>query len=96
MILIYLCLCLAYDEPTVSTVFSPGDEDSKYYRIPAIVTAPNGSLVTATDKRKVTLTDLPNPIDVVVKTSHDGGLTWGPTKLIAGNNPKGCGLFEVD
>lgn len=91
MLLIYLCLCLAYDEPTVSTVFSPGDEDSKYYRIPAIVTAPNGSLVTATDKRKVTLTDLPNPIDVVVKTSHDGGLTWGPTKLIAGNNPKGYG-----
>lgn len=91
MFLILLSLVRAYEDPITVTLFSPGDEGSKYYRIPAIVTAKNGSLVTSTDKRKNTQVDLPNPIDVVVKTSHDGGLTWGPTKLVAGNNPKGYG-----
>lgn len=91
MFLCLLCFCLTYDEPTISTVFGPGDEGSKYYRIPAIVCAPNGSLITASDKRINNDGDLPNQIDVVVKTSHDGGLTWGPTKVIAAGNPKGYG-----
>ena len=91
MIFLFLYLCLSYDEPTVVTLFKPGDEGSKYYRIPSIVCAPNGSLITATDKRINNDGDLPNNIDVVVKTSHDGGLTWGPTKVIASGNPKGYG-----
>ncbi|MCI9608322.1 MAG: exo-alpha-sialidase, partial [Muribaculaceae bacterium] len=32
-------------------VYRPGDYDSKFYRIPAIVTAKDGSLVTVADKR---------------------------------------------
>lgn len=91
MIFFIISLCISYDEPTVVTIFHPGDEESKYYRIPAIVLAPNGSLITATDKRINNGGDLPNKIDVVVKTSHDGGITWGPTKLIATGNPKGYG-----
>lgn len=91
MILLLLGLCFAYEEPTVVTLFHPGDEGSKYYRIPAIVRAVNGSLISSTDKRKNNDGDLPNNIDVVVKTSHDGGLTWGPTKTIATGNPKGYG-----
>ena len=86
-----LIISLSYDEPTVVTIFKPGDEGSKYYRIPAIVCAPNGSLITSTDKRKNNDGDLTNDIDVVVKTSHDGGLTWGETKVIATGNPKGYG-----
>lgn len=91
MLLFLFAFVLPYDEPVTVNIFTPGDEDSKFYRIPAIVTAPNGSFVVATDRRKVVQLDLPNPIDVVIKTSHDGGLTWGATKLIAGNNPKGYG-----
>lgn len=90
MILILLfCICRSYDDPTVITVFNPGDDGSMYYRIPSIVVAANGSLVTATDKRKYKPDDIPNIVDIVVKTSHDGGLTWGPSKVIASGNPKG-------
>lgn len=88
----------AYDESYITTLFSPGDEGSNFYQIPTIVRANNGSLITSADKRINTIDDLPNRIDVVIKTSHDNGLTWGPTKVIASGNPKGYGdaSFVVD
>lgn len=89
MIFVFFIFTLSYDEPATVTVFHPGDEGSKYYRIPSIVVAANGSLVIATDKRIYKADDIPNIVDIVVKTSHDGGLTWGPTKIIASGNPKG-------
>lgn len=45
-------------------LFAPGDYSSTNYRIPAIVTAHDGSIVVATDKRKYNQTDLPEDIDV--------------------------------
>ena len=42
-----------------TTLYRPGDHNSKNYRIPAIVTAGDGSLVVATDKRKYNDSDLP-------------------------------------
>ncbi len=57
-------------------VYRPGDYDSKFYRIPAIVTAKDGSLVTVADKRIEHNGDLPAKIDVVSRRSTDGGKTW--------------------
>lgn len=60
-----------------------GDDGAEYYRIPAISFAPdNKTLVTATDKRWVTRSDLPNKIDIVIKISKDNGLTWTTAKTI--------------
>ena len=56
-----------------SLVYRPGDFDSKFYRIPAIVTAKDGSLVTVADKRIEHNGDLPAKIDVVSRRSTDGG-----------------------
>lgn len=56
-------------------VYRPGNYDSKFYRIPAIVTAKDGSLVTAADKRIEHNDDLPAKIDVVSRRSTDGGKT---------------------
>lgn len=64
-------------------VFAPNDEGSKNYRIPAIITANDGSLVVINDKRKNHERDLPADIDVVSKRSIDGGFTWSDTKTIA-------------
>ena len=72
--------------PVTSLLFTPGDEGSKSYRIPALVTAPDGSLVTATDRRWTGSQDLPSHIDVVVRRSTDGGRTWGNTTVIAGQD----------
>jgi hypothetical protein len=66
-------------------LFSGGDEGSKYYRIPAIVTARDGSLVTATDKRWNSALDLPSHIDVVIRRSTDQGRTWSKAVTIAGD-----------
>ncbi|MBQ8336869.1 MAG: exo-alpha-sialidase [Bacteroidaceae bacterium] len=59
---------------------------SKFYRIPALVKAKDGSLVVLADKRGDALGDLPNIISVVAKRSADGGKTWGEMVTIAGGD----------
>lgn len=66
-----------------SLVFSPGDYESKFYRIPGIVTAKDGSLVAVADKRIETMADLPNKIDVVARRSTDNGATWSDYITVA-------------
>ncbi|MDD4645151.1 MAG: exo-alpha-sialidase [Bacteroidales bacterium] len=65
-------------------LFSGGDGGSKNYRIPSIVAAQNGALITATDKRWDNPSDLPNHIDVVVRRSTNRGRTWSDPVTIAG------------
>lgn len=72
-----------------SLVFNPGDFDSKFYRIPAIVTANNGDLVAVADKRIETQADLPGKIDVVCRRSTDGGKTWSEYINVATHNDDG-------
>lgn len=66
-----------------SLVMSPGDYNSKFYRIPAIATLPDGTLIAVADKRIETMRDLPGKIDVVARRSTDGGKTWGPYITVA-------------
>lgn len=71
--------------PVRRKLFGPGDYGSKNYRIPAIYTLADGSLLTATDKRKFNQNDLPDDIDVIASRSTDGGLTWsGPVTVEEG------------
>lgn len=70
-------------------VFAPGDYSSTNYRIPAMITAGDGALVTLTDKRKYNSTDLPEDIDVVCRRSTDGGKTWTSPVTVA----RGTGRF---
>ena len=68
-----------------TVIYRPGDYNSTNYRIPAIITAKDGSLVIASDKRKYNDIDLPEDIDIVVNRSTDGGRTWSePTTLMEG------------
>jgi hypothetical protein len=64
-------------------LFTPGDAGSASYRIPAIVTAADGSLVTVTDKRWNGAGDLAAKIDPVVRRSTDNGKTWSAPIVIA-------------
>lgn len=75
-----------------SLVYCPGDYGSRFYRIPAIVTAPDGSLVTVADKRIEHNGDLPAKIDIVSRRSTDGGMTWGDYVTVAAHDSiGGCG-----
>lgn len=64
-------------------LYRPGDYSSKNYRIPAIITASDGSLVAACDKRKYNDRDLPEDIDILVNRSTDGGRTWSQPLTLA-------------
>ncbi len=70
-------------------VFTPGDFNSKFYRIPGIVTAPDGTLVAVADKRIESNADLPGKIDVVVRRSEDDGKTWSDYIVVAANDEGG-------
>ena len=76
-------------------IYSPGDYNSNNYRIPAIVTAHDGSLVIATDKRKNNQSDLPEDIDVLINRSIDGGKTWSEPITIAQGTGYGQGYGDA-
>lgn len=85
-----LAYAQAYGDTTLAdtvirrtVVFRPGDYNSRNYRIPAVVTASDGTIVTATDKRKYNDRDLPEDIDILIKRSSDGGCTWSEPQTIA-------------
>ena len=50
------------------------------YRIPALITAPNGDLVAAMDERVASGDDLRTnrDINIVIRRSADDGMTWSP------------------
>jgi sialidase-1 len=63
------------------TVFKAGEDGYHTYRIPAIVRAKNGDLLAFAEGRKNGPADH-GDIDIVLKRSSDGGVTWGPMKLV--------------
>ena len=56
-------------------LFPQGDGGSKYFRIPAIITAKNGDLLAVIDARRNTTRDLQHTrnIDIAYKRSTDNG-----------------------
>jgi len=69
-----------------------GDYDSQYWRIPALVTAADNSLVAVVDKRGSSLGDLPNTISIMSRRSTDNGKNWSEPVVVAqGGNGKTYG-----
>ncbi|HJY85990.1 MAG TPA: sialidase family protein, partial [Candidatus Acidoferrales bacterium] len=70
---------------THTDVFVSGKEGYHTFRIPSIVTAPDGSLVAVVEGRKYNAHDPGfenNDIDLVSKRSTDGGKTWSKLQVI--------------
>lgn len=62
-------------------VFRSGTEGYASFRIPAILTAPNGNLLAFCEGRVQNAGDYGN-IDIVMKESRDGGRTWSPLRIL--------------
>lgn len=74
-------------EPLHTRLFQSGDHGSKFYRIPALVTAADGSIIAVADRRHDSQGDLPNLIDLVLRRSTDNGRTWSDQIIIAQHTP---------
>ena len=59
-----------------------GSDGSRAYRIPGLVTTPEGTLIAVYDIRWRGWGDLPGRIDVGMSRSSDGGRTWAPMQVI--------------
>lgn len=77
-------------------VFVSGEDDTKIYRIPAIITAMNGDLLAVIDARRNNAADLihQRTIDITYKRSTDNGRSWGAMKTIA-DFPEGQGASDA-
>lgn len=78
-----------------SAVLTPGEYNSKNYRIPAVIVADDGAIVTLTDKRKNNDADLPQDIDIVSRRSTDGGKTWSEPVTVAQGTGNGYGFGDA-
>lgn len=69
------------------TLFHSTGTPAQHYRIPAIIVADNGNIVSICDNRHtkhgdIGQTSLSDLIDIVYKISKDGGKTWSAEKII--------------
>lgn len=83
-----LALCLP--GPTRAGVATPtplfvnGTHGYACYRIPALVTLPDGTLLAFAEGRHHTCGDFGN-VQIVLRASHDDGKTWGAMRVVARN-----------
>lgn len=96
LLLFLMCISASWtwasDAPERTVLFNMGDYGSQYWRIPALVTAADNSLVAVVDKRGSSLGDLPNTISIMSRRSTDNGKNWSEPVVVAqGGNGKTYG-----
>ena len=62
-------------------IFKQGDDGYACFRIPAVVTAVDGSTLAFAEGRTNSCSDTGN-VDLVMKRSTDNGRTWGPLQVL--------------
>lgn len=65
-------------------LFTSGTENTHTFRIPALITAPNGDLIAGCDARRKSKADLRDSYDtdIVIKRSSDNGESWSELEAI--------------
>ncbi len=80
----------AFSQDPLNYLFKSGSEGYKCFRIPAIVTTTEGTLLAFAEGRKKGCSDT-GDIDLVMKTSKNNGLTWSELKVIWDDGENVCG-----
>jgi sialidase-1 len=84
-----LGLCAVAQKTSVDYIFKNGKGGYKMYRIPTMVRTQHGTILAFCEGRQ-SLFDHGH-IDIVVKSSNDGGKTWGPLQKIWTDGKGTCG-----
>ena len=71
-------------------IFEAGKGGYHTYRIPALAVSCEGTLLAFCEGRKYGRGDA-GKINLLLRRSFDGGLTWAPTQLIVAEGDKTCG-----
>ena len=70
---------------SIVTVFQSAENGYQCFRIPAIIRSPGGLLLAFAEGRVNNCGDF-GDVDIVLKTSADGGKTWSPLRVVAQND----------
>lgn len=73
-----------------NALFRAGDKGYQCFRIPAMVTTKNGTLLAFAEARKKGCGDA-GDIDLVLKRSNDGGKTWSEMSVVWDDADNTCG-----
>ncbi|MBW8036633.1 MAG: exo-alpha-sialidase [Planctomycetes bacterium] len=77
--------------PSTSTkLFTSGDASYHTYRVPAIATTKNGTILVFCEGRKNSASDT-GDIDILLRRSTDGGQTFSPPQIIFDDELNTCG-----
>lgn len=82
--LVFFCSCTYAVAQQKVPVFVSGNDGYRSYRIPAIISLPNGELLAFCEGRVNGAGDFGH-VNIVMKRSTDKGKTWGSLKVVAEN-----------
>ena len=87
---------MKYEKIWSTTIYTAGDEGYDNFRIPTMITLPNGRVLAFAEGRSA-MSDA-GEINIVLRISDDGGHTFGPLKVIVagGGNTAGnpCPVYD--
>jgi sialidase-1 len=87
-----LCICIEVLQaaPKETNVFTSGNNGYHTYRIPSTIVTPKGTILAFCEGRKKSRSDT-GDIDLVLRRSMDGGMTWKPMQIVWDDGPNTCG-----
>jgi|TARA_B110000495_G_scaffold203730_1_gene229134 sialidase-1 len=86
----FFTICSSILCADITPIFTSGQDAYKSFRIPAIITSKNNTLLAFSEGRVNSRSDTGN-IDMVMKRSMDGGKTWSKLEVIWNDAGNVCG-----
>jgi sialidase-1 len=77
-------------EPRYTDVYAAGENGYSTFRIPSVIGTARGTLLAFAEGRRDGAGDA-GDIDLVLKRSADGGVTWSPLRVVGDNGPNTFG-----
>ena len=76
--------------PRYTEVYTSGEKGYNTFRIPSVIATSRGTLLAFAEARREGAGDA-GDIDLVLKRSEDGGVSWSPLQIIGDNGPNTFG-----